>query len=61
MATPISPRDLSILLACGASLPFAAFFAALPLKGGKRILNIVSFIIGLAVISIVAIEMYRYR
>lgn len=61
MATPISPRDLTILLACGLSLPFAAFFAAYPFKGSKKPLNIISFALGLLVISIVAIEMYRYR
>jgi hypothetical protein len=62
MATPISPRDLGILLACGATLPFAAFFAAYPVEEGKRkALNIISFIVGLIAISIVGLVLYHYR
>lgn len=62
MAVLISPKALGVLLACGAVLPVAAFFAALPIEGGKRkTLNIVSFIVGLIAISIVGVVMYQYR
>jgi hypothetical protein len=62
MATPISPRDLGVLLTCGAMLPFAAFFAAYPVeRGKKKALNILSFTFGLLVIAVVGFVMYKYR
>lgn len=62
MATPVSPRDLSILLTCGVMLPLAAFFAAYPVeRGKKKALNIISFTIGLLVITVVGVVMYHNR
>ena len=58
----ITPRALMTLLACGGVLPLAAFFAALPIEGGKKkALNIASFLVGLTAITIVGIVMYQYR
>ena len=62
MAGHITPRALITLLACGGTLPLAAFLAALPIEGGKKkTMNIISFIMGLGAISIVAIVLYQYR
>lgn len=62
MSHPISPNIIYLLLSCGAMLPFAAFFAARPDENGKwRPSNIVSFIVGLLVISVVAFVLYQYR
>lgn len=59
MAVPISPRDLGILLTCGATLPFAAFFAAYPFEGGRRkTLNVVSFMVGVLAIAVVSFVLY---
>jgi hypothetical protein len=61
MTGPIPPKALTILLSCGAVLPFAAFFAAYPFEGAKRkLFNIASFIVGLIVISIVYIVLNHY-
>lgn len=62
MATPISPISVGVLLTCGASLPVAAFLAALPTDKGKpKILNVLGAFLGLLAISIVAFVMYQYR
>jgi hypothetical protein len=62
MATPISPISVGVLLTCGASLPVAAFLAALPAKKGKpKTLNVLGVFIGLLAISIVVFVMYQYR
>ena len=61
MTGPIPHKALTMLLACGAVLPFAAFFAAYPFEGGKRkLFNIVSFVVGLIVISVVYIVLNHY-
>lgn len=62
MATPISPRALGVLLACGGMLPVAAFFAAYRADEKKyRKLNILSYIMGLLAITVVGVVMYQYR
>ena len=62
MSVPISPRDLGILLTCGATLPFAAFFAAYPFEERKRkALNILSFMVGVFAIAIVSFVLYLNR
>ena len=60
MSAPISPRDLGILLACGAVLPVAACFGAYPFDGrNRRKLNILSYSIGLVAIAIVAVILHE--
>jgi len=60
MATPISPKDLGILLSCGAVLPFAAAFGAYPAGGRKgKMLNVISFVIGLIAIAIVGVVLQQ--
>lgn len=62
MATPISPISLGVLLTCGASLPVAAFLAALPSDTGKpKTLNVLGGLLGLLAISVVAFVLYQYR
>jgi Fe2+ transport system protein B len=62
MATPISPKALGLLLACGATLPVAAFFAAFRADERKyRVLNVLSYIFGLIAISIIGVVLYHYR
>jgi hypothetical protein len=62
MAVPISPRTLGVFLACGAILPVAAFFAAMPTQKGKaKTLNIIGVVIGVVAISIIGFELYQNR
>jgi len=62
MSGTISSNSVVILLGCGAVLPLAACFAALPDKEGNRtIWNNISLAIGLIAISIVAIVLFQYR
>jgi len=60
VAGPIPPNALLMLLGCGSVLPIAALMAAVPDKKGKwKILNVVSFLLGLTAIAGVAIILYR--
>lgn len=60
MSGPIPPKDLIILLGCGSLLPFAAAFGTYPFAGPKRkILNIISFSIGLAAIMVVGVVLHQ--
>jgi len=60
MSGPIPPNALLALLGCGSVLPIAALMAAYPDKKGKwKMLNIVSFVVGLGAIATVAIILYQ--
>jgi|GEM_PF-5100370 len=61
MSGTISSNSLVLLLGCGAVLPLAACFAALPDKEGNRtIWNAISLAIGVIAISIVAVVVSQY-
>ena len=60
MTGPIPPNALLMLLGCGSVLPVAALMAAYPDKKGKwKILNFVSFAVGLTAIAVVGVILYR--
>jgi len=62
MSAPISLLARTVLFACAAILPLAAFSAAYAYDEARRKkLNIISFIIGLLTIAVVGVVLYQYR
>ena len=59
MAVPISLLSRTVLFACAAVLPLAAFSAAYAYDSPRRKkLNIISFIVGLVTIAVVGVVLY---